>query len=74
MAGQGLFAYDWDHALGQYESNRPYRRIATPEAPLTLDDVPPFIRAWLETVRFEDVDFAEAVELYVEASFREVNL
>jgi hypothetical protein len=74
MARRGLFAYDWDHGAGQYEPDLPYRLVAVPERPLTLSDVPSSVGQWLETVRFEGVDFSEAADLFVERTFAEVNL
>ena len=74
MARRGLFAYDWDHGTGQYEPDLPYRLVASPQRPLTVSDVPSSVRQWLETVRFEVVDFPQAAELFVEPAFAEVNL
>ena len=73
-ARRGLFAYDWGHGAGGYEPGLPYRLVAAPERPLTLPEVPPPVRRWLEAVRFELVDFPGAAELFVERAFAEVNL
>jgi hypothetical protein len=71
-ARRGLFAYDWTCNAGQYVAGEPYWLIASPELPLTLDEVPGEIRAWLEMVRFSSSDFEQAELLFPEREFSEV--
>ena len=56
MARRGLFSYDWKHWKG------PYRRAATPSAPIVLKDLPVEL-AIVQTIRFDSVCFDETSEL-----------
>jgi len=81
MAERGLFAYDWcdpsgtvyGGPYGNGAPSRPYRLIASPADPLTVDALPAELREWLQPLRFEALEFAVAPELFVEPVFPELN-
>ena len=52
QARRGLFSYDWRHWKG------PYRRAATPDLPVLLEDLPSDIRELLGLVTWPELRFA----------------
>lgn len=72
MARKGLFAYDWNCKKGQYVKS-PYHRIASPEKPLTVAELPIPIKAAVEHIRFE-ASFKECNDFLVENYFTDLNL
>jgi hypothetical protein len=53
----GLFFYDYAEG---YDPIEPYHRMATPAAPLHVDQLPPGLREQCQGVRFAEADFSEA--------------
>jgi hypothetical protein len=51
-AQRGLFVYDWDSALGQYDPAIPYRLAASPALPLKLSDLPVSIAKYVAPLQF----------------------
>jgi hypothetical protein len=71
-ARRGLFSYDWDSSIaGYFRPDIPYRLIAAPAKPLTIEELPAEIAAWIEPIRFR-TPFQEA--LYPQREFAYVNV
>ena len=62
----GLFAYDWDHAIGHPDSALPYRLISCPEEPIHLSAFPREVATYLLQFQFKHLSFRDAYELVVE--------
>jgi hypothetical protein len=72
-AKRGLFAYDWDWHLSWYETDKPYRLIASPNRPLTFSELPTEVQDYLFPIRFTALNFAKANEFFTESHFPENN-
>jgi hypothetical protein len=70
MARRGLFGFDFE--FDDPSPGCPYRRVASPERPITVSELPRDVRDWLGAVRFEAIRFAETRMLLPEQFF-EVN-
>ncbi|HMF19985.1 MAG TPA: hypothetical protein VKE98_22455 [Gemmataceae bacterium] len=70
---RGLFSYDWSNSAGQYTPGKPYTLIAAPQKPITLFELPTSVAEYVSPIRFH-VNFEEAMDLYPEQEFEEVNL
>jgi hypothetical protein len=56
-AERGLYAFDYERSGGRAEG---YYMVARPNVPLGVDDLPGWVREWLERVRLENTVFGES--------------
>ncbi|MES2789614.1 MAG: hypothetical protein V4719_08335 [Planctomycetota bacterium] len=63
---QGLFAYDWNHRVGQPDSSLPYRLMCCPEKPIHLSVFSPVIADYISQVHFKHLSFRDTRELFLE--------
>lgn len=63
----GFFSYAYGHKIHSFlrwpPSLAPYHRVAGPDAPLHVDQLPPHLRERCKRIRFELVDFARCPSL-----------
>jgi hypothetical protein len=74
-AEQGLFAYDWCHAVGQYAPRLPYKLVARPAVPATRAALPAKLQQAVDTVGVRmPFRFTDTTDIVVEDLFDRLNL
>jgi hypothetical protein len=56
-AERGLYSFDSERGKGRAEG---YYMVARPDVPVHVDDLPGWVREWLDRVRLENTVFAES--------------
>ena len=72
----GAFAFDYSglHGpYGRYAPRQPYRRVGTPQGPVTVRQLSAEARAFLAGVCFRDISFADVDSLVVEDMFESIH-